>query len=201
MRQGREALLAQWQFCRGRSMAKATARRPGLYKLFTHVDLEFLFGLTAKRRRLILARQSCVVGFSGISMNEKSPRVLKASSSRFAAMQMDLGNLMSMLVPPLPILWFGISMLIYALHRHHPDPRVGKYTQWAAYRFYGVMGLIIPVGTFFPGKGITPWLIAWGIGVLIIVPWSIWSMIRVRREDWQDIELPEPEQQEEFEHV
>jgi len=148
-----------------------------------------------------MTRQTCFPGFSDISMNEKSPRVLKASSSRFAAMQMDLGNLVSMLLPPLPILWFGISMLIYALHRHHPDPRVGKYTQWAAYRFYGVMGLIIPVGTFFPGKGITPWLIAWGIGVLIIVPWSIWSMIRVRREDWQDIALPEPEQQEEFEHV
>jgi len=131
-------------------------------------------------------------------MNEKSPRILKASSSRFAAMQMDLGNMMSMLIPPLPILWFGISMLIYALHRHHPDPRVGRYTQWAAYRFYGVMGLIIPVGTFFPGKGITPWLIAWGIGIAIIVPWSIWSMIRVRKEDWQDIQLPELEEQEEF---
>ena len=127
-----------------------------------------------------------------------APRLVSGRSSRFAAMQMDLGNMMSMLIPPLPILWFGISMLIYALHRHHPDPRVGRYTQWAAYRFYGVMGLIIPVGTFFPGKGLTPWLIAGGIGIVIIVPWSIWSMIRVRKEDWQDIELPELEEQEEF---
>lgn len=107
-------------------------------------------------------------------------------------MQMDLGNLVSMLLPPLPLLWFGGSMLVYALHRHHPDPRVGRYTQNAAYRFYGVMGAIIPVGTFFPGRGITSWLIAWGIGLAVIVPWSLWSIFRIRREDWPDIVLPDP---------
>jgi len=128
-------------------------------------------------------------------------RVVKAASSRFAAMQMDLGNIIAILIPPLPILWFGISMLIYALHRHHPDPKVGEYTRWAGYRFYGVMGLIIPVGTFFPGKGVTPWLIAWALGILIIVPWSIWSIVRARNDNWQDIVLPEPEEQEEFDHV
>lgn len=118
------------------------------------------------------------------------PRILPASSSRFAAIQMDLGNAISMLLPPLPILWFGLSILIYAMHRHHPDPRVGRYTQHAAYRFYGVMGAVIPVGTFFPGDAGQAWLIAWGLGVLIIVPWSIWAIRRARREPWQDIELP-----------
>lgn len=118
-------------------------------------------------------------------------RVLSGRSSRFAAMQMDLGNLISMLLPPLPVLWFGGSILIYAMHRHHPNPRVGYHTQHAAYRFYAVMGAIIPVGTFFPGRGITPWLIAWGLGLLVIVPWSLWSIVRIRREHWPDIELPE----------
>ena len=69
-----------------------------------------------------------------------SPQQTISGRSRLAAMQMDIGNLISMLLPPLPILWFGGSMLVYALHRHHPDPRVGHYTQRAAYRFYGVMG-------------------------------------------------------------
>lgn len=118
------------------------------------------------------------------------PRKISGRSSRFAAMQLDIGNLVSMLLPPLPVLWFGGSMLIYALHRHHPNPRVGQYTQQAAYRFYGVMGAIIPIGTFFPGRGITPWLMAWGIGLAVIVPWSIWSIVRIRREDWPDLELP-----------
>ena len=85
----------------------------------------------------------------------------------------------------------GGSILIYAIHRHHPNPRVGYYTQHAAYRFYSVMGAIIPVGTFFPGRGITPWLIAWGLGLAVIVPWSLWSIARIRREEWPDIELPE----------
>jgi len=118
-------------------------------------------------------------------------QILSGRSSRFAAMQMDLGNMISMLLPPLPVLWFGGSILIYAMHRHHPNPRVGYYTQHAAYRFYAVMGAIIPVGTFFPGRGITPWLIAWGLGLAVIVPWSLWSIARIRREDWPDIELPE----------
>lgn len=116
--------------------------------------------------------------------------IVSGRSSRFAAMQMDLGNLISMLLPPLPLLWFGGSMLVYALHRHHPNPRVGHYTQQAAYRFYAVMGAIIPIGTFFPGRGVTPWLIAWGIGLAVIVPWSIWSIMRIRREAWSDMPVP-----------
>lgn len=121
---------------------------------------------------------------------DNSPRTVSGASSRFAAMQMDIGNLVSMCLPPLPLLWFGGSMLVYALHRHHPDPKVGRYTQHAAYRFYAVMGAIIPIGTFFPGRGITAWLIAWGIGLAVIVPWSIWSIVRIRRDDWPDLTLP-----------
>lgn len=121
---------------------------------------------------------------------DNSPRTVSGASSRFAAMQMDIGNLVSMCLPPLPLLWFGGSMLVYALHRHHPNPKVGRYTQQAAYRFYGVMGAIIPIGTFFPGRGITSWLIAWGIGLAVIVPWSLWSIVRIRRDDWPDLILP-----------
>ena len=69
---------------------------------------------------------------STLDVTPVSPQqTISGRSSRFAAMQMDIGNLVSMLLPPLPILWFGGSMLIYALHRHHPDPRVGHYTQRA----------------------------------------------------------------------
>lgn len=120
----------------------------------------------------------------------ESMRIVSGRSSRFAAMQMDLGNMISMLLPPLPVLWFGGSMLIYALHRHHPNPLVGQFTQRAAYRFYGVMGAIIPIGTFFPGRGITPWLVAWAIGLAVIIPWSLWSIVRIRRENWPDLEVP-----------
>lgn len=122
---------------------------------------------------------------------EQDTRSVSGRSSRFAAMQMDLGNMISMLLPPLPLLWFGGSMLVYALHRHHPNPRVGHYTQRAAYRFYAVMGAIIPVGTFFPGRGMTSWLVAWGIGLAVIIPWSLWSIRKIRREDWPDVAVPQ----------
>jgi hypothetical protein len=52
-------------------------------------------------------------------------RVVSGRSSRFAAMQMDLGNMISMLLPPLPL------------------------------------------------------------------PWALWSIARIRREDWPDIALPD----------
>ena len=119
-----------------------------------------------------------------------APRLVSGCSSHFAAMQMDLGNLIGMLLPPLPPLWFGGSMLLYALHRHHPNPRVGHYTQRAAYRFHAVMGAIMPIGTFYPGRGITSRLIAWGVGLAVIIPWSLWSIARIRRETWADIDLP-----------
>ena len=64
---------------------------------------------------------------------------------------MNYGNLVAILIPfPLLIFWFGASMLVYALNRHHPDPRVGHYTQQAAYRFYGVTGFFVAVATFIP---------------------------------------------------
>ena len=129
-------------------------------------------------------------------------RVIRAASSRFAAMQMDIGNIVSMLLPPLPVLWFGFSILVYAMHRHHPDPKVGEYTRWAGYRFYAVMGLIIPVGTFFPGDAKMAWLVAWITGILLIVPWSAWSILRAQRDHWEDIVLPPAEEEEEEpEHV
>jgi hypothetical protein len=64
-------------------------------------------------------------------------------------------------------------MVIYAMARHHPDPQVGHFTQQAAYRFYGMFGVVIPVGTFYG----TDWrlldLIAGGAAALVLIPWSI----------------------------
>lgn len=119
-----------------------------------------------------------------------APRLVSGRSSRLAAMQTDLGKLISKLLPPLPLLWFGGSMLGYAMHRHHPNPRVGPYTRRAAYRLCAVMGAIIPIGTLFPGRGIGSWLIALGVGLAVIIPGTLWWIMRIRRETWPDIEPP-----------
>lgn len=91
-----------------------------------------------------------------------------------------------MIVPP--ILWFGASMVVYALARHHPDPQVGHFTQQAAYRFYGMFGLVIPVGTFY-GTDWRLWIITGGVVALILIPWSVLDLWRIAHRPWQDTTL------------
>ncbi len=93
-----------------------------------------------------------------------------------------------MVVPP--ILWFGISIIVYIIARHHPNPRVGHYIQWAAYRFYGMFGIVIPVGTFY-GTQWQLWIVTGGVVALILIPWSLLDLFRIQREHWQDITIEE----------
>ena len=86
---------------------------------------------------------------------------------------------------PIGIFWFGASMVIYAMTRHHPNPRVGYYTQQAAYQFYGVLGLVVVVATFF-GTEFFYWMITWAISAAILIPMSIYSLMKIKNEQWQD---------------
>ena len=120
-------------------------------------------------------------------------KVLRASESRPAAGMLNIGNIVAILLPvPLLIFWFGASMLVYAMNRHHPDKRVGHYTQQAAYRLYGVTGFFTAAATFIPGGGWTWYIVAWVAAALVLIPWSVLDLRRIRREDWADIILPEP---------
>lgn len=121
----------------------------------------------------------------------ESDRVVSARSARFAARLFNYGNIVAMIIPvPLGILWLGASMLVYALNRHNPNPRVGHYTQQAAYRLYGVVGLIVPVATFF-GTNVIYWLATWAICAAVLIPWSVIDLRRINKEQWQDTLLDE----------
>lgn len=118
-----------------------------------------------------------------------------AGSCKRSASLMNWGNLVAVLVPiPLLIFWFGASMFVYAMNRHHPSERVGYFTQHAAYRFYGVVGFFTAVAIFFPGGGAgvwwLPYLVSWVLALVVLVPWTIWDLIRIAREPWQDTNLP-----------
>jgi hypothetical protein len=120
------------------------------------------------------------------SENPAQPRLIPARASRAAARYFNYGNLVAVLLPvPLGILWFGASMVVYAMNRHHPNPRVGHYTQHAAYRFYGVVGFVVAIGAFF-ATGLKTWLITWAIVALILLPWTVWDLWQIQQEDWQD---------------
>ena len=90
-----------------------------------------------------------------------------------------------MLVPM--ILWFGVSIAIYIIAKHNPNERVGYFTQQAAYRYYGVVGFIVVVGTFF-GTDVNLWIWTWVISAAILVPLSIRDLILIRKEQWVDVE-------------
>ncbi len=110
-------------------------------------------------------------------------RMVPGRKARSAAAVFNIGNIVAIIVPiPLGMLWLGMSMLVYAMNRHHPNPKVGHYTQQAAYRFYGITGFFVAAATFIPGGGWDYYLAAWALAALILVPWSILDLIRIRRD-------------------
>jgi len=124
------------------------------------------------------------------SMNEPqthSPgeKRISASSAQNSARIFDLGNLAAILLPVLIPFWFGASIFIYAMNRHHPNPRVGDHTQQAAYRFYGLIGALVPVATFFPAK-INYYLITWAVLAAIIIPWTLYALRKIKQETWHE---------------
>ncbi len=143
-------------------------------------------------------------------MTESSKKTLTAKSSRNMAALFNYGNVIAMLpglivVPSLllgtvehmsmifmmiativpMILWFAVSIMVYIIARHHPNERVGHYTQQAAYRYYGVIGMVVVAGTFY-GTNVDYWLVTWVVFALILVPWSLLDVMRIFKEQWQD---------------
>ena len=138
--------------------------------------------------------------------------MLSAASQRRAAAMFNIINIIVMTLAGIPlimagsasgkgmilataaaiipiVLWFGGSMLLYALNKHHPNPKVGHYTQWAAYRYYAVTGSLIVIGTFFPAD-VRYYLAFWAFAAAILIPWSIWELRKIYQDTWQDMKLP-----------
>ncbi len=122
-------------------------------------------------------------------MSKDKSNIVTAESAKSSAKIFNYGNIASVLIPfPIFILWFGVSMVFYAMFRHHPNPRVGYYTQIAAYQYYTLAGFLVPAFTFAP-KGMTYWLVVWGIYVVILLPLAIMQLIKINREKWEDVTI------------
>lgn len=126
-------------------------------------------------------------------MSNQTYKIVKAEASKKNAKLFNYGNIASVAIPfPLFIFWFGASMFVYALYRHHPNPRVGFYTQKAAYYYYALAGMLVPVLTFAPGDFFLKyWWLAWGLSAIFLIPLSVREIIKINREDWQDVEIKE----------
>ncbi len=123
---------------------------------------------------------------------QNDPQIVTAESARKTAKFFYYGNLLAVIIPfPVFILWFGAGILVYAMLRHHPNPRVGYYTQIATYHYYGLAGGLVPILTFAPGDFFMNWWWAlWIICVVVLVPLSIHQLLRINREAWQDTVKP-----------
>lgn len=123
------------------------------------------------------------------SESAENQKIASADSSRRAAKWFNYGTIVATLVPlPLFIFWTGLSMLIYALNKHHPNSMVGDYTQKAAYRFYGVAGAATAVAVFFPPH-IIYYLVVWAIAALILIPASLIDIYHINHDTWHDVAI------------
>ena len=124
-------------------------------------------------------------------MPVEDKKIVTAAQAKRNVKLFNYGNIVSILVPfPFFIFWFGASMFVYALYRHHPNPRVGYYTQKAAYYYYGLAGALVPILTFAPGDFFYRyWWLLWGICALILIPLSVMEIIKINKEEWHDVEI------------
>lgn len=122
-----------------------------------------------------------------MSATSETVRIISARAARRSATIFNYGNLLAILIPmPVGVLWFAASIAVYIMFRHHPNPRVGHYTQWAAYRFYGLVGLVVVIATFY-GTSLQAWLITWAVLAVILIPWSLYDLFLIyKKEEWQD---------------
>ncbi|MEE9303606.1 MAG: hypothetical protein V3U84_07445 [Thiotrichaceae bacterium] len=119
-------------------------------------------------------------------MKKEDDNIVTAKQSRFAAKVFNFGTIASVLIPfPLFIFWFGASMFVYAMNRHHPNPRVGFYTQRAAYIYYTLAGLLLPVLMFLSEY----WKIVWAVAALVVIPLVIMEIVKAHKEEWHEVEI------------
>lgn len=120
-------------------------------------------------------------------------KLISASQCRSSAQIFIIGSIISVLVPPLLMVWIAASIFAYASVAHHPDMRVREYQRWAGYRFYGLVGTLVVALNFsgamqsWLGGGMNLLLTVWVLSLLVVVPLGIRDLIRISRENWQDM--------------
>jgi len=125
---------------------------------------------------------------TGVSGN--APNIVTAEVSRRNAKTFYYGNIIAAIMPfPFFIFWFGASMFVYAMYRHHPNSQVGHHTQKAAYYYYALAGIFLPAIAFTSSNFFFHyWWLVWGVCFLALVPASIIEIVKINKEKWTDTE-------------
>ena len=118
-------------------------------------------------------------------------KIISPEQQRLSARIFNLASMIAVLIPPLLMIWIAASIFVYASVAHHPNPKVVNFNRFAGYRFYGVAGAMVvfgqPIyGLFNNWNGL---LVIWAIFAVVVIPWGIRDLLRVQRENWQDMEI------------
>ncbi len=126
-----------------------------------------------------------------IATTTAKTKIISGQSAKKDARWMDIGTIIALLIPfPLIIFWFGLAIAVYVFTRYHPNPKVGHYVQNATYRFYAFAGAFISLGIFLPNN-FYYYLLCWLAACLILIPTCIYNLIKIQKDDWQDIIVSE----------
>lgn len=124
---------------------------------------------------------------------KKLEKIISAAHCRRSAQIFIIGSMLAVVIPPLIMVWIAASIFVYASVAHHPDIRVREFQRLAGYRFYGLVGSLVVVLNFssemkaWLGGGMNLLLTVWAVSLLLVVPLGIWDLIRISRENWQDM--------------
>jgi len=120
----------------------------------------------------------------------KAKKLISAAQSRFAAQVFNLASMIVTAFPPLLMIWIAASIFVYASVAHHPNERVRQFNRIAGYRFYGIAGALLMLGSPIYSMVNAGWkglLVVWAVLAVVVIPWGIWDLIKARKENWQDM--------------
>lgn len=126
---------------------------------------------------------------------KKLETLITAAQCRRSAQIFIIGSMLAVVIPPLIMVWIAASIFVYASVAHHPDMRVREFQRQAGYRFYGLAGSLVVVLNFsgemkaWLGGGMNLLLTVWAVSLLLVVPLGIRDLIRISRENWQDMKV------------
>lgn len=126
-----------------------------------------------------------------------SETILTSKQQKLSAQIFNIASIVSVLIPPLILLWIAASIFTYAAVAHHPNPRVREFLRPAGFRFYGLVGSLVVVLNFsglmkqWMGSASSVWLTVWVVSFLVIVPLGVRDILRASREDWSDMQVAE----------
>lgn len=128
-----------------------------------------------------------------------SIKTITAKQQMRSAQSFPFFSTVAILVPILIPIWIAASIFVYAAASCHPNPKICDYIQYSAYRFYGVIGALVAILNFSPqlvkmaGSPFQLAGIIWVICILVVVPYGIRDLIRIKKEPWQDMEFESDE--------